>query len=72
MEEYWEIESVDSFYYRSNRFYSYTYKEVTYWYNPKTLKRKETERTECIEQGQEYRLPIWCSRCEYRKRLNVE
>lgn len=68
----WQIESVDSFYYRSNRFYSYTYKEVTYWFNPKTFERKETERVKCIEKGQEYDLPAWCSRCEYRKRLNCE
>ncbi|WP_147279643.1 hypothetical protein [Myroides odoratus] len=70
MEGEWQIESVDSFYYRCNRFYSYMYKEVTYWFNPKTLERKETERSVCIEVGERHKLPTWSSRCVHRKGLD--
>lgn len=67
----WEIESTDRYYYLSGR-YSKTYTEVTFWYNPFTLERKETIRSQYISYGEEYKLPDWCRSCEYRKSLNYE
>lgn len=54
----WKIESVDRYYYASGRNYN-TYKEVTYWYNPRTLERKETVREQTISTGSEYELEEW-------------
>lgn len=67
----WEIERTDRYWYLSGRF-SKTYAEVTFWYNPYTLERRETKRQESISDGQEYSLPDWCKSCEYRKSLNYE
>lgn len=67
----WEIETTDRYWYLSGRF-SRTYVEVTFWYNPFTLERKETKRSESITDGQEHQLPDWCKSCNYRKSLNYE
>ncbi len=67
----WEIEKTDRFWHLSGRF-SKTYTEVTFWYCPTTLERKETTRQEFICDGQEDRLPAWCKFCDYRKSLNYE
>ncbi|MDD4009267.1 MAG: hypothetical protein PHQ67_05585 [Fermentimonas sp.] len=56
--EEWKIESVERHWQRSGR-NSKTYREVTHWFEPHTMKRKETIREEFIYDGQEYRLPDW-------------
>ena len=43
----WKIESVDRYWYWSSR-NGKTYCEITYWYEPHTLERKETKREEFI------------------------
>ena len=66
----WKIEKTETFYHRNNRFYEMKYQEITFWYNDETLERKETSRTEFIQQGQEYKLPDWAKVAVYRKDLN--
>jgi hypothetical protein len=58
MEEF-KIDRVEAYYYRSNRFYDITYVETTFWYNPKTLERKETTRQQTITDGNEHQLEPW-------------
>lgn len=53
-----KIDRVDSYYYHSGR-YSITYVEVTFWYNPHTLERKETTRTRIAARGKKHELPDW-------------
>lgn len=67
----WEIESVDRFYYLSSP-NGKIYQEITFWHNSVTLERKEVVRSESIDHGHEYKLPDWCKSCEYRERLNYE
>lgn len=55
----WKIDRVESYWYRSNKFYDISYEETTFWYNPETLERKETKRTQTIIQGQEHQLEDW-------------
>jgi len=54
----WEIESVERYYESAGR-NSKTYREITHWYSPTTLERKETQRQVDIYDGQEYTLPDW-------------
>lgn len=63
----YEIDSVDRYYYfcgRNNK----EYKEVTYWYDPITLERKETVRTVHCYDGNEYSLPEWAKSITTRNR----
>ncbi|MDX8564664.1 hypothetical protein OZ664_11700 [Elizabethkingia sp. HX WHF] len=65
--ERFEIESVDRYYYYDGR-NSKRYVETTFWYNPYTLERKETQRNEFICTGQEYKLPEWARSISNRRR----
>ena len=67
----WKIDRVESFYYRSNRFYDVTYVEITYWYNPETLERKETSRSQTIIKGNEHQLQDWAKSITTRNK-NLE
>lgn len=63
----WKIDRVESYYYfcgRNNK----EYVEVTFWYNPTTLERKETSRRECCYCGSEYMLPEWAKTIKERRR----
>lgn len=64
----WKIDSVDRYYYQSGRNYT-TYKEVTYWYEIHTLERKETVRSETINDGSVHQLPEWARGITTRNRL---
>ncbi len=50
-----EIDRVERFWYWSGRNYQ-TFKEITFWYNPITLERKETSR---IWSGDDWNKPEW-------------
>ena len=65
--EEFKIESVDRYYYFSGR-NGKNYVEVTFWYNPVSLERKETKRSESIYTGQEYQLPDWAKSITERRR----
>jgi len=70
--EKWEIESVDRYWYYSSR-YAKTYIETTFWYEPHTLKRKETQRVEPNFFGEQRQLPDWAkSITEYRRSLDYD
>jgi len=62
-----EIEKVDRYYYLSSR-NGKTYVETTFWYEKHTLERKETQRVEHINDGQEYKLPYWAKAITERRR----
>lgn len=62
-----DIERVDRYYYASGR-NNWTYKEVTYWYNPLTTERKETIRQTDIITGSEWDLPEWAKGITERRR----
>jgi hypothetical protein len=57
-EEVWEIEYVDRYWYWSSR-YGKEYVEITYWFEPRKLLRKETKRECSIYSGNESSLPEW-------------
>jgi hypothetical protein len=66
----WEIESVDRYYYAYSRNED-IYKEVTFWFNPLTLERRETVREVLVLHNNKYSLPDWAkSITNYRKSLN--
>lgn len=65
--EDWKIESVDRYYYASGRNY-WTYKEVTYWYEARTMERKESIRQETISTGGEWNLPEWAKGITSRRK----
>ena len=65
--EEWKIDRVESYYYHSGR-NSNEYVEVTFWYNPKTLERKETSRRASCYSGGEYKLPEWAKTIKERRR----
>lgn len=68
--EKWEVESVDRYWYWSSR-NGKTYIEITYWFEPHTLQRKETKRSVDNHYGDHYSLPDWAkSITENRKSLN--
>lgn len=67
----WELEITERYYYLSGR-NSKTYVEISYWYHPITLERKETRRFAHINDGQEYTLPDWAKSCAYRRQLNYD
>lgn len=68
----WEIEKVDRYYYASGR-NAWTYKEITFWFNPHTLERKETVREDTINTGEEYNLPEWAKGITIRnKKLDAD
>ncbi|VXB03398.1 hypothetical protein [Chryseobacterium sp. 8AT] len=62
-----EIESVDRYFYFDGG-NSKRYVETTFWYNPYSLERKETQRNEFITQGQEYKLPEWARSISVRRK----
>lgn len=66
-QERFEIESVDRYYYFDGR-NSKRYVETTFWFNPFTLERKETQRNEFIQTGQEYKLPEWARSITVRRK----
>ena len=51
-----ELEKVERFWWYHNRNHK-TYKEITFWYDPETLERKETERFWCTDDGTS--MPVW-------------
>lgn len=63
----WEIESVDRYYYASGRNYD-TYKEVTFYFNNKTLERKEVVREVTILSGDIWSLPEWAKSITVRRK----
>jgi hypothetical protein len=63
----WEIEDVDRYYYFCGR-NNMEYVETTFWYNPKTMERKESKRTVYIYDGEQYKLPDWAKRITTRRR----
>ena len=65
--ERFEIEKVDRYYYFDGR-NSKRYVETTFWYNPYTLERKETQRNVFIQEGQEYKLPEWAMSITVRRK----
>lgn len=73
MEEYvlilpvWELELTEKFFYESGRFTT-EYVEISYWYNPITLERKETVRKQTVTKGDT--LSDWAKECGYRPHLN--
>lgn len=66
----WKIEKTDRYWFFSGRNCKH-YIEITFWYNPSTLERKETTRTEDIFKGDEHKLSPWCLSCQYREDLNI-
>lgn len=66
--EEWKIDRVDSYYYQCGR-NNNEYVEVTFWFNPYSLERKETSRSVCCYCGQEYSLPEWAKVITKRNRL---
>jgi hypothetical protein len=58
MEAEWKIEQVERYYYFSGRNQT-TYIEITFWYNPITLERKEKKRNITINDGEKHKLPDW-------------
>lgn len=69
--QFFVLEKVERFYYLSSR-NGKKYMEISFWYDPNTLTRKETTREEYINDGEEHKLPDWCKVCEYRKSLNYQ
>lgn len=68
----WKIESVDRYFYISTR-NGKAFVEITYWYHPVSLERKETKREVRIFNGEEYKLPDWAKSCnEYRRQLDYD
>lgn len=65
--ERFEIDSVDRYYFFDGR-NSKRYVETTFWYNPYTLERKETQRNEFITAGCEYKLPEWARSITVRRK----
>lgn len=63
----WEIESVDRYWYRSGRC-SITYKEITFFYDPITLERKDAAREFYHSQGE--KRPDWTFSCIHRQQLD--
>lgn len=68
--ETWQIEDVTRYYYASGRNY-WTYVEITAWYNPVSLERKEVKRLETISTGEEWKLPDWAQLITDRRK-NLE
>lgn len=64
----WKIDRVESFWYFSGR-YEKTYSEITYWYDPISLIRRETQRTYSTEYT--HGLPDWCKSIQTRNK-NLE
>jgi hypothetical protein len=65
---HWHIERVDRYYYMPSR-NGYQWKEVTYWYNPVSLERKETVRSFDSYDFQDYRLPEWARGITEHRRI---
>jgi hypothetical protein len=66
----WQVESVDRYWFASGRNYD-TYKEVTFWFNPLSLERRETVRQVTISYRDVYSLPEWArSITQHRKSLD--
>lgn len=67
----WQIEKVDRYWYycgRNNR----EFVETTYWYDPITLRRKETSRKKCFFPSEEWEMPDWCRGItEHRRSLDA-
>ena len=61
------IESVDRYYYFDGR-NSKRYVETTFWFNPITLERKETQRNQFIQDGQEHNLEQWARSISVRRK----
>ena len=59
------VEDVDRYYYASGRNH-FTYEEITYWIDPLTLSRRETARSITIQDGEEYKLPLWAKTITFR------
>lgn len=53
-----KIDRVESYWYSSGR-NSKTYVEITFWYDPFTLKRVETKRTHSCYYSEDYNRPDW-------------
>lgn len=62
-----EIESVDRYYYFDGR-NSKRYVETTFWFNPQSLEKKETQRNVFISDGEEYKLPEWARSISVRRK----
>lgn len=63
----WTLETTDRYWYCSGRNQK-KYREVSYWYKPDTLERKETMRELEIFNGEDHKLPDWCKTITERKR----
>lgn len=63
----WEIESVKRYWYLSGRNQT-TYVELTHWYDPITLQRKETKRQQSIYDRCEHELEDWAKGITERNR----
>ncbi len=63
----WEIELVDRYYYASGRNHD-TYKEVTFWFNPLSMERRETTREESVGTDEQWKLPDWAKSITTRRK----
>ena len=68
--EKFEIESVDRYYFFNGR-NSKRYVETTFWINPYTLERKETQRNQFIGCGEEHKLEEW-ARSLFNRRKDLD
>lgn len=66
-QEKWEIERVDRYWYWSSR-NGKTYIELTHWFEPQTLQRKETKRSVDNHYGDHYSLPEWAKTITDRRK----
>jgi hypothetical protein len=67
----WEIERTDSYWYWSSR-NGTSFVEITYWYDPINLERKETKRAVNNHYGDNYSLPDWAKAItDHRKHLDL-
>lgn len=72
MNNEFSIERVDRYWYYCGRNCK-KYVETTYWYNPETLERKETVRSESLFPSEEYNMPEWCRGItEHRRNLDAQ
>lgn len=68
----WQIEKTESFWYNSSR-NGKTWMEITFWFNPETMERKETRRSHSCYDGQEWENPDWTKPIEkYSRHLDYD